>query len=141
MTSIALNTDEKGFGIHTMNTGDGDVELLSRAILSEAQTEAEELKARAQSKADAARQSAREEADRERAEIMDRANREAERLRSQAVATAQLKARSTELKQREKLLDQVFEEARRKIEAAPQSKDYEQFALQLIREGIGQLKA
>jgi len=140
MTSAALNTDQKGFGIHTMNTGDGDVELLSRAILSEARAEAEELKAHTQNKADAVRQSARQEADRERAQILDQAQREAERLRSQAVATAQLKARSTELQQREKLLDQVFEEVRGKIESAPQRKDYEQFALQLIREGIEQLK-
>ncbi len=140
-TTTALRLDQKGFGIHTMNTGDGDVELLSRAILSEAQAEADELKAEARSKADAARQRAQAEADRERSEILGKAQIEAERLRSPAIATAQLKARSTELQHREQLLDKAFEAARRKIDSIADRQDYEEVVLGLVREGIAQLKS
>jgi vacuolar-type H+-ATPase subunit E/Vma4 len=122
-----------------MNTADGDVELLSRAILSEAQAESQELQADAQSKADAIRQRAQAEGDRERKSILEQAQREAERLRGQAIATAQLKARSAELEHREKLLDQVFEAAKQSLPSVPKQKDYEQFAIQLVREGITQL--
>lgn len=141
MTATALKTDQKGFGIHTMNAGDGDVELLSRAILNEAQAEVAELKADAQSKAEAVRQKARGEAEQVRKEILDRAQREADRLRSQAISTAQLKARSTELEHRERLLEKVFETARSKIEALSQRKDYGEVAVELVREGVAQLKA
>ncbi len=140
MTATALKTDQKGFGIQVMNAGDGDVELLSRAILNEAQAEAAELRAEAQSKADAVRQRAQAEAERVRKEIVDRAQSEADRLRSQAISTAQLKARSTELEHREQLLEKVFETARSRIEAVPQRKDYAGIALELVREGVGQLK-
>jgi vacuolar-type H+-ATPase subunit E/Vma4 len=124
-----------------MNTGDTDVELLSRAILSEAQAESQELETNAESKAEAIRQRAQAEADRLRKSIIEAAEREAERLRGQAIATAQLRARSAELQHREKLLDHVFELARQTLESVPQNKDYGQIAVQLVREGIAELNA
>ncbi len=124
-----------------MNTGDGDVELLSRAILNEAQSEAADVRTTAQSKADAVKQRAVAEAQRERSDIVEKAQREAARLRSQAISTAQLKARSGELEHREKLLVQVFEAAERAIESVPQRKDYGSIASSLVREGVQQLNA
>lgn len=124
-----------------MNAGDGDVELLSRAILSEAQSEGQELQAAAQARADEIRQRAQTEADRERQAVLGQAGREAERLRSQATAAAQLKARSKELEHREQLLDGVFEGAREHLKHAFERKDYEQIVVQLVREGIRQLNS
>jgi len=124
-----------------MNTGDGDVELLSRAILNEAEAESQELQADAQSKANAIRQRAQAEAERDRRSIMEQAEREAERLRGQAIATAQLKARSGELQQREKLLDRVFEAAEQRLQSVPQQADYGRITEQLVREGITRLNA
>ncbi len=124
-----------------MNTGDGDVELLSRAILSEAQAEGRELQTAAEARADDIRRRAHGEADRERQALLEQAAREAERLRSQATATAQLKARSKELEHREQLLDGVFERARELLKHALERKDYEQVVVQLIREGIRNLNS
>lgn len=124
-----------------MNSGDGDVELLSRAILNEAQSEAQDLQADAQSKASDVRQRAQAEAEQQRKEILEQAQREAARLRSQAIATAQLKARSGELAHREKLLIQVFEAAERGIEFLTQRKDYGSVAMSLLREGVAQMNA
>ncbi len=124
-----------------MNTGDGDVELLSRAILNEAQAESQELQADAGAKAEAIRQAARTEAERERKSLLEQAGKEAERLRSQALATAQLKARSLELEHREKLLDRVFEAAQAGLASAPQQPDYPSLVLELAREGVRRLNS
>ena len=88
-----------------MNTGAQEIEMLARAILTEARDEADQIKADAKEKADAIRRRAQEQAEAERKAILDRARQEAERLRGQAVATAQLKARSSQLTHREQLLE------------------------------------
>ncbi len=141
MTATALGTDQKGTGIHVMNTGDGDVELLSRAILNEAQEEAKELRTAGEAKAQAIRQQAQADADRECKEILRRAEEEAGRLRSQTTASAQLKARAQALEHRERLLHSVFEAASTQIEAAPQRKDYEAVIRDVVREAARQLKS
>lgn len=124
-----------------MNSPDENIEALTRAILSEAHAEAEDAKANAQSKADVIRQRAQQQAEAERKAILERASQEAERLRSQAIATSQLKARALELEHREKLLARVFKTAREQLPAVQQRKDYDQMAVQLLREALVQLKA
>jgi len=118
-----------------------DIEILSRAILKEADVDAEQLKEEAQAKADAIRQRAQDEAEKERRQILDQARQEAERLRGQVVAGAQLKARTRQLEHREKLLDRVFEAAKQKLPALQKRADYNKLAAQLLREGLVQLKA
>ena len=98
-----------------MKTEAQDIEMLARAILTEAREEADQLKADAQEKADAIRKRAQEQAEAERKAILDRAHEDAERLRGQSVATAQLKARSTRLTHREQLLERVFEAVKEKL--------------------------
>src|SRR5215210_2336337 len=88
-----------------MNTQVEDIEMLERAILTEAQDESEQIKAEAKAKVEAIRARAQERAEAESKAILDRATQDAERLRGQAVATAQLKARSLQLAHREQLLD------------------------------------
>jgi len=117
-----------------------DIEMLERAILMEAREESEQMQAEAKERAEAIHRRAREQAESERKTILDRANQDAERLRSQAVATAQLKARSMQLEHREKLLESVFEEVRKKLAEASKRPDYDAIAGLLLREALTQLR-
>jgi len=117
-----------------------NIELLSRAILKEAQVDAEQMKAEAKAQADAVHQRAQAEAAQVRQEILERAQQEADRLRGQTVASAQLKARTMQLEHREKLLDRVFQAAREKLPEAQKRADYEQLVRGLLREALVQLR-
>ena len=123
-----------------MKTETQDIEMLERAILTEARDEAEQIKAEAKEKADAIRKRAQERAEAERKAILDRAREDAERLRGQAVATAQLKARSSELASREQLLDRVFKAVKEKLPEVQKRPDYDQIAAMLLREALTQLR-
>ena len=83
--------------------------------MPEARAEVEHTLAEARQKADAIRSESRDQAASERARIIANANQEEARLRSQAIAAAQLKARTLQLEQREILLNSVFEQARQQI--------------------------
>lgn len=117
-----------------------DIEMLSRAILTEARDEAEQIKSEAKEKAEAIRRRAQEQAEQERRTILDRAREDAERLRGQAVATAQLKARSQQLTNREQLLDRVFKTVRERLADLQKRPDYEEIAALLLREALTQLR-
>jgi len=119
---------------------DENIEPLSRAILKEAEVDAQQMREEAQTKADAIRRRAQEEAEKVRREILDRAQQEAERLRSQSLSGAQLKARTMQLEQREKLLDRVFQAAREKLADVQKRPDYDQLAVMLLREALTQLR-
>jgi vacuolar-type H+-ATPase subunit E/Vma4 len=119
---------------------DESIEPLSRAILKEAEVDAQQMREEAKAKADAIRQRAQAEAESVRREILDQAAQEAERLRSQSLSSAQLRARTMQLEQREKLLDRVFQAAREKLGEIQNRKDYDEFAAMLLREAITQLR-
>jgi vacuolar-type H+-ATPase subunit E/Vma4 len=119
---------------------DENIEPLSRAILKEAEVDAQQMREEAKAKADAIRQRAQEEAENARREILDHAQQEAERLRSQTLSSAQLKARTMQLEQREKLLDRVFQAAREKLADVQKRPDYDQLATMLLREALTQLR-
>jgi len=123
-----------------MKTDAQDIEMLERAILTEVREEAEQITAEAKEKAEAIRKRAQERAEEERKNILDRAKQDVERLRSQAVATAQLKARSSELAHREQLLDRVFATVRERLPHLQKRADYDQIAAMLLREALSQLK-
>jgi len=123
-----------------MKPEEENIENLSRAILFEAQADAEQIQADAKEKADAIRQQTQQRAESERKEILERARQDAERLRGQVVATAQMKARTLQLEHREKLLDQVFDAAKQKLSGLQKRPDYDKVVLELIREAITQLK-
>jgi vacuolar-type H+-ATPase subunit E/Vma4 len=123
-----------------MNTQVNDIEMLERAILAEARDEAEQIKVEAKAKADAIRKRAQERAEAERTAILDHARQDAERLRGQAVATAQLKARSLQLSHREQLLDRVFKTVQEKLAEMQKRPDYDQLAATLLREALQQLR-
>ena len=117
-----------------------DIEMLARAIMLEAEAEAAELQVEAKQKADSVRKRAQEQAESEARVILDRARQDAERLRSQSVATMQLAARSTQLESREKLLDAVFDAAKKQLEAVKKRPDYAEIAARLLREALSQLR-
>jgi len=123
-----------------MKTEVQDIEMLARAILTEARDEADQIKAEAKEKVDAIRKRAQEQAEEERKAILERGQQDAERLRSQAMATAQLKARSLQLAHREQLLDRVFKAVKEKLSEVQKRPDYEQIAALLLREALSQLK-
>jgi vacuolar-type H+-ATPase subunit E/Vma4 len=123
-----------------MRTETQDIEMLSRAILAEVRDEAEQIQAEAKEKADAIRKRGQAQAEQERRTILERAREDAERLRGQAVATAQLKARSLQLTNREQLLDRVFKTVRERLPEVQKRPDYEEIAVQLAREALVQLR-
>jgi V/A-type H+/Na+-transporting ATPase subunit E len=123
-----------------MNTQVEDIEMLERAILSEARDEADQIKAEAKEKVDAIRKRAQERAEAEGRAILDAARQDVERLRGQAVATAQLKARSAQLAHREQLLDRVFKTVKEKLPEVQRRPDYDQIAAMLLREALVQLR-
>lgn len=123
-----------------MNTEEQDIELLARAIMMEAREDAERLHAEAREKAEAIRRRAQEQAESERRAILARAREEAERLQSQTFATSQLKARSAQLEQREKILNEVFEEVRKQLEGVKKRPNFAEIANMLAREALTQLK-
>ena len=122
-----------------MKTEAEDIEMLERAIMVEAREEANQLQAEAKEKADAIRKRAQAEAEAERNAILDRARQDADRFRSQASATAQLKSRSTQLEQREKILDSVFEEVKKQLSGVTKRSDYNAIVAMLAREALTQL--
>ena len=124
-----------------MKSVDESIDTLARAILSEANAEAEQIKNDARARADSIRQQAEKQAAAERAEIMRRAEGEAERIRSQGMATTQLKARTQQLEHREKLLEKVFQTAHQQLPTVEQWGDYEEIALSLLREAVVQLRS
>lgn len=123
-----------------MKTEPKDIEMLERAIMVEANEEAAQLLTEAKEKADAIRKRAQAEVEAERKTILDRAKQDADRLRSQASATAQLKSRSAQLDEREKLLDSVFEEVKKQLDAIKKRPDYDAIATLLLREALTQLR-
>jgi vacuolar-type H+-ATPase subunit E/Vma4 len=124
-----------------MRSIEENIETLSRAILDEANVESAQILSDAHAKADSIRQRAHDQAAAERKEILDRAYQEAQRIRSQSVATAQLKARTMTLEHREKLLNSVFAKARKDLGNIEKWSDYEAIARHLLKEAIQQLGA
>lgn len=124
-----------------MSQTNDDIKMLSRAVLNNARGDAEQNLTEAKEKAAAIRKQAEEQAAVERAKILQKASAEADRVRSQAVASIQLKARTVQLEQREQLLESVFQSARQQLASVQKSTDYQKTAERLLREGLGQLGA
>jgi vacuolar-type H+-ATPase subunit E/Vma4 len=122
-----------------MKATDENIKVLSNAVLRDVRGDAEQVLAEARTKADEIRQRAQEQAEAERAQILEGAKVEAERIRGQVVATTQLKARTMELEQREKLLQEVFDTVKKRLPSVLRGSDYEKIAQRLLREAITQL--
>jgi V/A-type H+-transporting ATPase subunit E len=115
---------------------EGNIEMLTQAVMSEADAEVERILAAARVKAEAIRDRARQQAVAEREKILEQANRDAERIRKQTVASSQIKARMLELEQREKILAEVFEASLQKLASVQKWKEYDRIVDQLLREAV-----
>lgn len=124
-----------------MKSIDENIKTLERAILNEAESEAGHVRAQAQAKADEIRSRGQAEAEAERARILDKARQEVERVRSQAIANARLKARSMQFQRREELLDKVFASARAQLSSVQTWTEYDKIAQKLLKEAVEQLAA
>ena len=124
-----------------MSLNEGNIELLTQAVLNEARADADRLLAEARSKADSIRRQAQEQARLERQAILERATQDADRIRRQATATAEIKARMLQLEHREKLLADVFEAARKELPGVQKWKEYHEIATLLLREALLHLGA
>ncbi len=122
-----------------MSPVEGNIEMLSQAVLREAQAESEKRLESAREKVDAIWRRAREQAEAERRSILEKADSEKERLRQQALATAQIRARTIQLDHREKLLQRVFEVARQQLPSIQEWSDYDKIACILLREAVTNL--
>lgn len=124
-----------------MRSLEENIESLTRAMISEAKGEAEQILVSARARADAIRQQAQQQATAERAEILEHARLEAERLHDQVIATTQLKARTMELEHREKLLDSVFTASSKQLSSVQRWTDYDKTAQRLLQGALMQLHA
>jgi vacuolar-type H+-ATPase subunit E/Vma4 len=119
-----------------MRSIEEDIKVLSRTVLSEVRSDVDQNLEKARKKAEAIKTQAQEEAEAIRADILANASAEAERIRGQTIASTQLKARTMQLEQREKLLKEVFDTAKQKLSTIQQSNDYEKNAQKLLREAL-----
>lgn len=119
---------------------DESIDMLSQAVMREAQNEAEQVLSRAKEDARKIMNDAQDQAEAERKEILERASREEERARRQVIAAAQIKARTLELKKREEMLDKVFGEAQKQLSSLQQWSDYDRTARDLLREALVRLE-
>jgi vacuolar-type H+-ATPase subunit E/Vma4 len=119
-----------------MNNEEDNIQALSRAVMTEARSEAEQTLMEARQKAEAIRADSERQAEAERARILENANKEAARLRSQAVAAAHLKARTYQLEQRELLLNKVFEQASQRLAEIQKNGSYADIVLNLLKESL-----
>ena len=124
-----------------MSTEEESIQALSHAVMAEARAEADQTLAEARQKADAIRSESEKQVAAERARILANANQEAARLRSQAIAAAQLKARTLQLEQRELLLDDVFGQALQQISVVQTRADYVDITMALLKEALEHLGA
>jgi len=120
-------------------TPENNIENLSRDILQQAKSEAEQLLSEAKIKAEEIHKRAQDEADAEKERILAQAKRDSDRIRSQAIATTQLKARTLQLESREILLTEVFSEAMKKLPSVQQWNDFGSIIENLAIEAISQL--
>ncbi len=123
-----------------MSTLDDNIETLSQRIMSDATTEAETVLEVARVRAEEIRIRGQALAQAEREAILNRARQEAERLHDQTLSTTQLKVRNDQLAFREQLLDRVFLSVREKIPSVQQWNNYEEIAMDLIKEALLHLK-
>ncbi len=122
-----------------MSTEVENIQALSHAVMTEAKSQAEQSVTEARKKAEAIRAEAEKQAAAERQRILDNANKEAGRLRSQAIASANLKARNLQLEQREKLLNSVFDGVTRHLPDVQNNGNYAGIALNLVKEAVNLL--
>src|SRR5512133_2038662 len=120
-------------------TQDDNIQRLSREIIQQAEADAEKILVEAKAKAEQIRNHAQDVVAADKKRILEQAKNDADRIRGQAIATAQLNARTLILESREKLLVSVFESSMEKIPSVQNYSDYPAIVESLALEAINQL--
>ncbi len=123
-----------------MKLVDESMKALSRTVLDEARSEAKQILEDAKTQVAAIQERAKAQAEAQRVEILEKATQDAERIRGQAIASAQVTARTLELKEREKLLNEVFEASLKQLPSIQQRTDYGQIVKELLHEALVNLE-
>jgi len=114
----------------------GDIGKLVEEIRRRAEEDARAVLERARRAAELERERAREEAGRLIREAEERARREAEVLLRRSVALSARKARAKVSSERERLLEEVFDEALERARSMPRDGRYLQVLAGLLAEGV-----
>jgi vacuolar-type H+-ATPase subunit E/Vma4 len=122
-----------------MTPGVGNIESLNQAVFGEAREEAEKVLVEARAKADEIMKNAHEQAKADRKKILERASREAARIRRQSSATAELWARTLQMKRREALLNNVFDTARTRLHTIQEWSNYDELVRNLLTAAVDRL--
>jgi len=122
-----------------MTPGVGNIESLNQAVFGEAREDAEKVLVEARAKVDEIMKNAHEQAKAERQKILERASREAARIRRQSSATAELWARTLQMKRREALLNNVFDTARARLHTIQEWSNYDELVRNLLAAAVDRL--
>ena len=114
-------------------------ELLTRAIITQAQEEAEKIRVAARAAADALIATAEAEAVRRRQALAEEQQARALKEKDKALVLAALEARRLFLQSREELIERVFVRAEEALTAFRKQPSYPGLLRQLIQEGIAAL--
>ncbi|NSW52122.1 MAG: hypothetical protein HPY85_06430 [Anaerolineae bacterium] len=120
---------------------DERIELLTRAILDDAQADAAHAEEDARARAEEILQTAKGDAEKLRKEILDKAANEAAVIKDEQLAEQKMKAQMTWLTHREELLDAVFAEAEKRLSNLVDTPAYANVLLQLILEAVNHLQS
>jgi len=113
---------------------DERIDLLTKAIVDDAQAEADEIRADARAKAEEIEHAAKVSADEIRRDILTKAQQEAATFEDEIAAEGKMKAQMLWLEHREKLINQVFETALSRISTIVHTDQYPQVLHELIKE-------
>lgn len=116
-------------------------DILTKAIMEDAQSDAAKVREDAQQKADEIVRDANAEAASIRKDILDHAHQEAEVLKEEKLSEAKMKAQMQWLEHREVLLDKVFQEAKNRIQGLVLTSSYPKVLENLILETIANMQS
>ena len=119
-----------------MSTKQNNIEALERAIMEEAEEDAQRIQSEAQAEIERIRRDVKATIKVEEERMLQRADKEAQNIHSHSLAAAQLDAQNTKLRRRELLLQSTFSKARERLSSVPQRSDYPQVLRQLIIEAV-----
>ena len=117
----------------------GETELLCRAVLEEAQKEADKILAAAKNAADRMLQEAEERADKEVQAKMLLAKGKAQSRSKQIVDLAELEAKKRLLSFQQQLVHHVLQTLERRLKDLRNEPKYAEFLLSIVKQGIGNL--
>ena len=117
-----------------------NVEVLRETVMSEVERDRQRILKYAQSQAQGLLTQARGEAEGEKDRIIEDAETEADRLHQQVIGAAKLEAQALKARTRERLMNQVFEQALESLSDPDQIERYPDVLARLIEDAVNHLR-